>query len=125
MRVEKLVAALVPEDVPTVKWKVTPEKGKATPATAQGKQLGLSVTGASRGPDAARIHVKATSPAGISEDDWVGQEDELPRTYSGTVSATSDVGNGGLTDRWKGTVTYTRESVQENADGSRQARYTH
>lgn len=122
--VELVARGLVPEDVPVVKWQATPEKGKAAPATAQGKQLTLSVTGDARGPETARVRVKATSPAGISEDTWVGQEGDLPRTYSGTVSATSDLGNGGITDRWSGTVTYTRESVQENADGSRRARYT-
>lgn len=124
VRVGLVARGLVPEDVPTVKWRATPEKGKATPETAQGKRLELSVTGASRGPETARVRVKATSPAGISEGTWVGQEGDLPRTYSGTVSATSDIGNGGITDRWSGTVTYTRESVQENADGSRRARYT-
>lgn len=111
-------------DIGTVRWQATAQKGTVSPASSSDAKPSLTVKAASEGPETARITVRATSPAGISEGTWTGKEEDFPLTYSGTASQTqSFIAPAAYAEGWQGSLTYTRTSQQRFPDGTRTALY--
>ena len=125
--VAKVLSGQSSREVPVKvgRWAATPAKGSVTPRTSNVARPTLAVKGASKGPQTAVINVKAVSPAGISQDSWIGTDKEeagFPAAYAGTVTLSSNL-QGAWVETWKANVTYTRKTQQTNPDGSKQAEY--
>ena len=61
------------------KWTFTASKGRVSPATADGGDANLTVTGAPSGPQTAAVALRVVSRAGIAEAQWVANGTEPRR----------------------------------------------
>jgi hypothetical protein len=91
------------------RWTATATKGSVTPPTSvedDGRGR-FTVTTVGPGPDIAGMKIRAVSPAGISELDWVAKE-ELPEVLLVSIDGKQTALAGQLEYVWKGTARLVR-----------------